>query len=43
MSEPESVSEVKLLLGMAQYVTRYIPEYATITAPLRALTKKETP
>ena len=28
---------------MAQYVSRYIPEYATITAPLRALTKKETP
>ncbi|KAL9985759.1 hypothetical protein ACROYT_G008200, partial [Oculina patagonica] len=43
MTEPESVSEVKSLLGMAQYVSRYIPEYATITAPLRALTKKETP
>ena len=27
---------------MAQYVSRYIPEYATITASLRALTK-ETP
>ena len=43
MSEPDNVSEVKSLLGMAQYVSRYIPEYATITAPLRALTKKETP
>ena len=43
MSEPENVNEVKSLLGMAQYVSRYIPEYATITAPLRALTKKETP
>ena len=43
MSVPENVSEVKSLLGMAQYVSRYIPEYATITAPLRALTKKETP
>ena len=43
MSVPEDVSEVKSLLGMAQYVSRYIPEYATITAPLRALTKKETP
>ena len=42
MSVPENVSEVKSLLGMAQYVSRYIPEYATITAPLRALTKKET-
>ena len=43
MSEPENVSEVKSLLGMAQYVSRYIPEYATITAPLWALTRKETP
>ena len=43
MSAPENVSEVKSLLGMAQYVSRYVPEYATITAPLRALTKKETP
>ena len=28
---------------MAQYVSRYIAEYATITSPLQALTKKETP
>ena len=43
MSVPENVSEVKSLLGMAQYVSRYIPEYATIRALLRALIKKETP
>ena len=43
MSVPENVSEVESLLGMAQYVSRYIPENATITALLRALTKKETP
>ena len=43
MGKPENVSEVKSLLGMAQYVSRYIPEYATITAPLRQLTKKEAP
>jgi len=43
MSVPEDVSEVNSLLGMARYVSRYIPEYATITAPLRAFTKKETP
>ena len=42
-SVPEDVSEVKSLLGMFQYVSRYIPDYATIKAPLRALTKKETP
>ena len=43
MSEPENASEVRSLLGMAQYVSRYIAECATITAPLRALTKKATP
>ena len=39
MSVPENVSEVKSLLEMAQYVSRYVPEYVTITAPLRALKK----
>ena len=39
MSVTENVSEVKSLLRMAQYVSRYIPEYAMMTAPLRALTK----
>ena len=43
MSKPVNVSEVKSLLGMAQYMSRYIPDYATITAPLRLLTRKETP
>jgi len=40
MGEPANISEVKPLLGMAQYVSRYIPEYATITAPLRTLTSR---
>ena len=43
MSEPENASKVRSLLGMAQYVSRYIAEYATITSPLQALTKIETP
>ena len=43
MSEPENASEVRSLLEMAQYISRYIAEYATITALLWALTKKETP
>ena len=42
MSQPESVIEVKSLLGMAQYVSCWIPNYATITVPLRLLTKKDT-
>ena len=41
MKPPQSTSEVKSLLGMAQYVSRFIPEYATITAPLRNLTKQD--
>ena len=36
-------SEVKSLLGMAQYVSRFIPNYATITTPLRLLTRQDTP
>ena len=43
MSKPKNVSEVKSLLRMAQYVSRYIPDYATITTPLRLSTKQETP
>lgn len=35
---PKNVSEVKSFLGMTQYLSRYIPDYATITAPLRNLT-----
>ena len=42
MQPPESPSEVKSLLGMAQYVSRFIPNYATITAPLRALTRQKS-
>ena len=39
---PESTSEVRSFLGMAQYSARFIPNFATITAPLRNLTKKDT-
>ena len=35
-------SEVKSLsIGMAQYLSRYIPGYADITAPSRSLTKED--
>ena len=40
---PQDSSEVKSLLGMAQYVSRFIPDYATITTPLRLLTRQDTP
>ena len=38
---PQNVSEVKSLLGLSQYVSRLIPDYSTITAPLRALTRTD--
>ena len=42
MQPPESPSEVKSLLDVAQYVSRFIPNYATITAPLLALTRQNS-
>ncbi|MCG8430742.1 MAG: RNA-directed DNA polymerase, partial [Candidatus Omnitrophica bacterium] len=38
---PLDVSGVKSLLGMAQYLARFIPDYAHITAPLRELTRND--
>ena len=35
---PSTVSEVRSLLGMANYCRRFIPSYSTITQPLRELT-----
>ena len=35
-----SIQEVRSLLGMANYSSKYISNFATITEPLRALTKK---
>ena len=32
---------MKPLLGMTQYVSRFIPNYASITVPLRALTHQK--
>ena len=40
---PENASEVRSLLGMTNYLSRFIPHYADLTADLRSLTKKDTP
>ena len=40
---PTNVSMVRSLLGMANFCARFIPGYATMTEPLRELTKKKTP
>ena len=37
---PRNVHDVRSLLGMANYSSSYIPNFATITAPLRELTQK---
>lgn len=42
MSKPESVCKVKSLLGGLSTRPPYIPDYVTIAAQLRMLTKKDT-
>ena len=41
MKTPENAEEVSSLLGMAGYVYRSIPNFATITEPLRKLTRSK--
>ena len=38
---PKNAKEVKSLLGLATYISRFIPDYSTITTPLRKLTHKD--
>jgi transposase InsO family protein len=38
---PKTPADVRSLLGLANYVSRFIPDFATITAPLRALTHRD--
>ena len=40
---PKDVSEVKSFLGMTNYCSQFIKDYATISEPLRRLTKQNTP
>ena len=40
LSTPRNAQEVRSLLGMSNYSSKYIQNYATITAPLRELLKK---
>ena len=40
---PKSASEVRSFLGLTNYVSRFIANYATITEPLRQLTRSNTP
>lgn len=42
MSAPEDATAVRSFLGMTNYLSRFIPSYADLTAPLRKLTKNDT-
>ena len=39
--EPESVPEVRSFLGLVNFSSRFIPQYATLSEPLRRLTRKD--
>ena len=43
LSTPSTASEVRSLLGMTNYCSRFIPDYATKTEPLHNLTHKDQP
>ena len=43
LQTPSNPSEVRSLLGMTNYCSRFIPDYATKTEPLRKLTHKNQP
>ena len=38
---PANPAEVRSLLGMASYCARFVPDFSTVTAPLRELTKTD--
>ena len=38
---PRTVKDVWAFLGLASYYRRYIPNFATVAAPLTGLTKKD--
>ena len=41
--EPKSMSDVRSFLGLANYSSRFIPHFATLSEPPRRLTRRETP
>ena len=41
--EPRTVSETRSFLGLVNYCGRFIPDLATLSEPLRRLTKSGTP
>jgi len=42
MPVPQSVAAVQRLLGLAQYLSKFLPHLADVTKSLRVLTQKDT-
>ena len=42
MPQPEDVAAIQRLLGLAQYLSKFLPHLSDITKPLRELTQKDT-
>lgn len=42
MPEPEDVAAIQRLLGLAQYLNKFLPHLSDITKPLRELTQRDT-
>ena len=42
LPDPKSIKELRSLLGTLNFVRRFVPEYAEVTAPLVKLTKKQS-
>ena len=42
-SSPKSANEARSFLGLAQYLARFIKDFASISAPIRQLTRKDAP
>lgn len=43
MNRPQNATEIRSLLGMTGYCSRVIPDYSTLTEPLRRLTRQDCP
>ena len=41
VEEPKSASDVRGFLGLANYSSRFVPHFASLSEPLRRLTRKE--
>jgi len=41
--EPETMAEVRSFLGLVGFSSRFIPEFATLSEPLRKLTRNDVP